>query len=198
MIEKYSKLEKLIPYIDMPTQHGSDRMLKNMKRGLDSSGIKKRVEMLRNANEKISIRTSIIVGFPGETDKDFSELLNFVEDIKFDRLGVFKYSEEEGTSAAVDYNDDIPNKVKQARYDELMMLQQKINHNKNKARIDTTENVIVDIVNKNENWSLARSYRDAPEIDNYVKINKTLKIGSFYDVLIKEAYEYDVLGELIH
>ena len=198
MIDRYSRLEKLIPYIDMPTQHGSDKMLKNMKRGLDSLGIKKRIDLLRKAHDKMSIRTSIIVGFPGETDKEFKELLNFVNDVQFDRLGVFKYSEEEGTSAAIDYNDNVPTEVKQARYDELMMLQQKINFNKNKARINSIENVIVDIINNDECWSLARSYRDAPEIDNYVKINKVLDVGSFYNVKIKEAYEYDVLGELIN
>ena len=169
-----------------------------MKRGLDSSGIKKRIDLLRKAHDKMSIRTSIIVGFPGETDKEFKELLNFIKDVQFDRLGVFKYSEEEGTSGAADYKDNVPSEVKQARYDELMMLQQKINFNKNRTRVNSTENVIVDVVNKDERWSLARSYRDAPEIDNYVKINKVLDIGSFYNVKIKEAYEYDVLGELIN
>jgi len=198
MIQKYSQLKKLIPYIDMPTQHGSDKMLKNMKRGLNSDGIKNRIDLLRNANENISIRTSIIVGFPGETDKDFQDLLKFAEDVQFDRLGVFKYSEEEGTSAAVDYKDNVPKDIKQNRYDELMLLQQKINYNKNKSRVNTTENVLVDIVNENEGWSLARSYRDAPEIDNYVKINKILDVGSFYDVIIKKAYEYDVIGEIVN
>ena len=106
----------------MPTQHGADDMLKNMKRGLNSSGIKTRIDLLRKANNNIALRTSIIVGFPGETDKDFKELIDFVKDIEFDRLGVFKYSEEEGTSAAIDYKDNIPKEVKQERYDELMMV----------------------------------------------------------------------------
>ena len=198
MIQKYSELDKLIPYIDMPTQHGSDKMLKNMKRGLNSSGIRNRIDLLRKTNENISIRTSIIVGFPGETDKDFKELLKFANDIQFDRLGVFKYSEEEGTSAAIDYTDNVPKKIKQDRYDELMMLQQKINYNKNKDRINRKENVLVDIVNEDEGWSLARSYRDAPEIDNYVKINELLNIGSFYNVIIKKAFEYDVIGEVVN
>tara|TARA_B110000438_G_scaffold295533_1_gene338675 strand:+ start:178 stop:1473 length:1296 start_codon:yes stop_codon:yes gene_type:complete len=198
MIEKFSNLDKLIPYIDMPTQHGSDNMLKKMKRGLDSTGIKKRIDLLRNTNQDISIRTSIIVGFPGETDNDFNDLLKFANDMQFDRLGVFKYSEEEGTSAALDYKDDIPGKVKQDRYDELMMLQQKINYSKNKGRVNSTEKILIDIINEDEGWSLGRSYRDAPEIDNYVKVNKVLNIGSFYNVKIKEAFEYDVLGELVN
>ena len=198
MIERFSHLEKLIPYIDMPTQHGSDYMLKKMKRGLNSAGIKNRIDLLRKANENISIRTSIIVGFPGETDKDFKELLKFAEDVQFDRLGVFQYSEEEGTSAAIDYKDDIPKQVKQDRFDELMMLQQKINYNKNKLRVNCVEDILIDVVNEEEGWSLGRSYRDAPEIDNYVKVNKVLDIGSFYKVKIKKAYEYDVLGELVN
>jgi ribosomal protein S12 methylthiotransferase len=198
MIERFSNLEKLIPYIDMPTQHGSDHMLKKMKRGLNSAGIKNRIDLLRKANDNISIRTSIIVGFPGETDKDFKELLKFAEDVQFDRLGVFQYSEEEGTSAAIDYKDDIPKQVKQERFDELMMLQQKINYNKNKLRVNCVEDILIDVVNEEEGWSLGRSYRDAPEIDNYVKVNKVLDIGSFYKVKIKKAYEYDVLGELVN
>jgi len=198
MIEKYSSLKKLLAYIDMPTQHGSDRILKNMKRGLDSSGIRKRIDFLREANNDIAIRTSIIVGFPGESDKDFSNLKKFIKDIKFDRLGVFKYSEEEGTSAALDYKDNVPKEVKQERYDELMLIQQKINYEKNKTRVGNIEKVIVDVCNKESGFSLARSYRDAPEIDNYVKINKKLNVGSFYNVKVKEAYEYDVLGEIIN
>ena len=195
MIDKYSSLKKLIPYIDMPTQHGSDKILKNMKRGLDASGIKRRIDLLRKSNDKICLRTSMIVGFPGETDKDFQNLVDFVQDIKFDRLGVFQYSEEEGTSAAIDYKDDIPKRIKQERYDQLMMIQQKINHDKNKNRLGNIEKVIVDVANES-GWSLARSYMDAPEVDNYVKINKKLNIGEFYNIKITKAFEYDVEGEL--
>tara|TARA_Y100000814_G_scaffold287775_1_gene258338 strand:- start:2950 stop:4245 length:1296 start_codon:yes stop_codon:yes gene_type:complete len=197
MIERYGSLNKLIPYIDMPTQHGSDSMLKMMKRGLKSNGIKNRVELLRKINPDISIRTSMIVGFPNETDRDFRELCDFVQDVQFDRLGVFKYSEEDGTSAERDYQDNVPAHVKQQRYDELMLIQQKINYNKNQERIGKIETVLVDVVSE-EGWSLARSYKDAPEIDNYVKINLKLKKGVFYNVLIKEAFEYDVVGEVIN
>ena len=197
MIDKYSSFKKLIPYIDMPTQHGSDKILKNMKRGLNASGIKKRIDLLRNSNDKICLRTSMIVGFPGETDKDFQNLVDFVQDIKFDRLGVFQYSEEEGTSAAIDYKDDIPKRVKQERYDQLMMIQQKINYDKNKDRLGNIEKVIVDVANES-GWSLARSYMDAPEVDNYVKINEKLKVGEFYNIKVTKAFEYDVEGELVN
>jgi ribosomal protein S12 methylthiotransferase len=197
MIKRFSRLEKLIPYIDMPTQHGSDKMLKNMKRGLNSAGIKNKIDLLRQANENIAVRTSVIVGFPNETDKDFDNLINFVEEIEFDRLGVFKYSEEEGTSAAIDYKDNVPKKIKEERYAEIMKIQQKINLSKNKKRLNKVEKIIIDVSNE-DGWSLGRSFRDAPEIDNYVKINTKLDVGKFYDVKITNAYEYDVLGELIN
>ena len=198
VIKRFSTLNKLLPYIDMPTQHGSDKILKDMRRGLDSSGIKKRIDALRSANNKISIRTSIIVGFPGETDKEFQELYDFIEEIKFDRLGVFQYSEEEGTHGAKAFNDDVPKKVKQERYETIMMLQQKINYKKNIDRIGSVEKILIDIVDDNEGWSLGRSYRDAPEIDNYVKINEKLETGKIYNVKIEEAYEYDVLGSVLN
>ena len=198
VIKRFSTLNKLLPYIDMPTQHGSDKILKDMRRGLDSSGIKKRIDALRSANNEISIRTSIIVGFPGETDKEFQELYNFIEEIKFDRLGVFQYSEEEGTHGAKAFNDDVPKKVKQERYETIMMLQQKINYKKNIDRIGSVEKILIDIVDDNEGWSLGRSYRDAPEIDNYVKINQKLETGKIYNVKIEEAYEYDVLGSVLN
>ena len=197
MIKQFSNSSKLIPYIDMPTQHGSDKILKNMKRGLNSAGIKNRIDLLRQANHDIAVRTSIIVGFPNETDEDFKKLVDFVEDVQFDRLGVFKYSEEEGTSAALDFKDNIPKKIKEERYSELMKIQQKINLSKNKLRLGNIEKVIVDVSNQ-DGWSLARSYRDAPEIDNYVKVNQKLDVGKFYNVKITDAYEYDVLGELIY
>ena len=197
MIKQFSNSSKLIPYIDMPTQHGSDKILKNMKRGLNSTGIKNRIDLLRQANHDIAVRTSIIVGFPNETDEDFKNLVDFVEDVQFDRLGVFKYSEEEGTSAALDFKDNIPKKIKEERYSELMKVQQKINLSKNKLRLGNIEKVIVDVSNE-DGWSLARSFRDAPEIDNYVKVNQKLDVGKFYNVKITDAYEYDVLGELIY
>ena len=196
MIKQFSELKKLIPYIDMPTQHGSDKMLKDMKRGLNSAGIKNRIDLLRKTNENIAIRTSVIVGFPNETENDFNNLVNFVEETQFDRLGVFKYSEEEGTSAAVDFKDNIPKNIKEERYEVIMKIQQKINLSKNKQRLNKREKIIIDVSNE-DGWSLGRSFMDAPEIDNYVKINQKLDVGKFYDILITDAYEYDVVGELI-
>ena len=197
VIKRFSTLNKLVPYIDMPTQHGSDKILKDMRRGLDSSGIKRRIEQLRKVNSEISIRTSIIVGFPGETEKEFDELCKFITDVRFDRLGVFQYSEEEGTHGAQAFTDDVPKSIKQERYDTIMMLQQKINHDKNIKRIGLTERILID-VSDDSGWSLGRSYRDAPEIDNYVKINQRLEVGKMYNVKIQKAYEYDVEGVIVN
>ena len=193
MIQRFSCLEKLIPYIDMPVQHGSDRMLKFMRRGLGSDGIKKRIEDLRQVNSDIALRTSIIVGFPGETDEDFKELYDFVEEIEFDRLGVFTYSEEEGTHGAT-LKDDVPKKVKTDRMDAIMLLQQGINLKKNIARVGTKERVLIDI-HTEDGTSIGRSYRDAPEVDNCIRIEEILPIGEFVDIKIMEAFEYDVTGQ---
>ena len=125
-----------------------------------------------------------------------NNLVNFVEETQFDRLGVFKYSEEEGTSAAVDFKDNIPKNIKEERYEVIMKIQQKINLSKNKQRLNKREKIIIDVSNE-DGWSLGRSFMDAPEIDNYVKINQKLDVGKFYDILITDAYEYDVVGELI-
>ena len=196
MIQRFEQLEKLVPYIDMPVQHGSDKLLKTMRRGLGSDGIRKRIEDLRSVKPDIAIRTSIIVGFPGETDADFKELYNFVEEVAFDRLGVFTYSEEEGTHGA-SLEDDVPLQVKTDRMDEIMLLQQEINLEKNKARVGATERVIIDRHSENNNTSIGRSYRDAPEVDNFIRIDEKLPIGEFVDVKITEALEYDVKGECL-
>ena len=195
MIERYRTLERLIPYIDMPVQHGSEKMLTDMRRGLGPDGIKKRIDMLREIRPEIAIRTSIIVGFPGERDQEFQELLDFIEEIQFDRLGVFTYSEEEGTHGADVFSDNVPKDVKEERKDEVMMLQQKINHQKNKDLVGSTQKVLIDHCNA-EGISLGRTYRDSPEIDNYVKIKKKIEPGSFCDVKITGALEYDLIGEI--
>lgn len=195
MISHFKNLEKLIPYIDMPIQHGSDKLLKIMRRGLKSDGIKKKIESLRKANDNIAIRTSIIVGHPGETDREFKEMLDFISDIQFDRLGVFQYSHEEGTLAVDTMKDSIPKEVKQQRLDETMAIQQKINYKKNQELVGTSQKVLIDI--SKDNLSLGRTFRDSPTIDNYVKINKNLTPGEFYNVKIDKAQEYDLIGRLV-
>ena len=197
MIRRFNQLEKLVPYIDMPVQHGSDRILKSMRRGLGSDGIRKRIDDLRKSQSDIALRTSIIVGYPGETDEDFQLLHNFVEEIKFDRLGVFTYSEEEGTYGST-LEDDVPLKVKTDRMDTIMLLQQEINLKKNKSRIGMEELVVIDM-HSDDGTSIGRSYRDAPEVDNFIRIDEKLPIGEFFNIKITEAFDYDVQGvRLIH
>ena len=196
MIEQFKNLKKLIPYIDMPIQHGADKMLKIMRRGLKSDGIKKKIDSLRNINDDIAIRTSIIVGHPGETDKEFNELLKFISEVEFDRLGVFQYSHEEDTLAGNMMQDDVPKKVKRERFEETMALQQKINLKKNQSLLGTKQKILIDVAK--DGFSLGRTYRDSPTVDNYVKINTELKTGKFYNVKIEKALEYDLVGKVIN
>ena len=195
MIHQFSCLEKLIPYIDMPIQHGSDKMLQLMRRGLKSDGIKKRIESLRQANEKMALRTSIIVGHPDETDKDFQDLIDLITDVQFDRLGVFQYSHEENTHAADVMEDNVPKQVKEERFKEIMVLQQKINFEKNKDLVNTNQKVLIDVVK--DGMSLGRTFRDSPQIDNYVKIHQNLEIGKFYNIHVTSSEEYDLTGKVV-
>ena len=170
-------------------------MLKIMRRGLKSDGIKKKIDSLRNSNNDIAIRTSIIVGHPGETDKEFNELLKFISEVEFDRLGVFQYSHEEDTLAGNIMKDEVPKKVKKERFEETMELQQKINLRKNKSLVGTEQKILVDM--SKDNFSLGRTYRDSPTVDNYVKINANLETGKFYNVKIEKALEYDLVGQVV-
>ena len=196
MIEQFKNLQKLIPYIDMPIQHGADKMLKIMRRGLKSDGIKKKIDSLRKINNGIAIRTSIIVGHPGETDKEFNELLKFISEVEFDRLGVFQYSHEEDTLAGNQMEDEVPKRVKRERFEETMALQQKINLKKNQSLLGTKQKILIDIAK--DGFSLGRTYRDSPTVDNYVKINNELETGKFYNVKIEKALEYDLVGKVIN
>ena len=197
IIDCFKNLDKLIPYIDMPIQHASDSVLLSMRRGLKIDGIKNKIEQLRSINENIAIRTSLIVGFPDETEKDFNMLYDFVDEVKFDRLGVFMYSEEEGTYGKDNYKDNIPQKIKKERLDELMKLQMKINLNKNKELVGTTQRVIID-THSEKNSSIGRTYRDSPEIDNTVLFDSNLTIGKFYEAKIIDASYYSLKGEILN
>ena len=194
MISHFGKLNKLLPYIDMPIQHGSTKLLKSMRRGLGKDGILRRIDNLRKACPEITLRTSVIVGYPGETDKEFKELYDLVQEVEFDRLGVFTYSEEEGTVAAEKLKDDIPKQVKYDRMDQIMLLQQDISYEKNKKLVGTKQKVIVD-QNLDSNESLGRSFRDSPEVDNIFRINGIHPIGEFVDTKVISASEYEIICE---
>ena len=134
------------------------------------------------------------MGHPGETDKEFQELLNFISDIEFDRLGVFQYSHEENTFAADTMEDEVQKDVKQERFDQMMAFQQTINFKKNKELIGSNQKVLIDV--SKDNFSLGRTFRDSPTIDNYVKIDQKLDVGKFYDIDIVSAQEYDLIGKV--
>jgi len=186
--------KRILPYIDMPLQHSSSRLLKMMKRGLDGPGISRLLSRMRQEIPGLSLRTAMIVGFPGETEEEFRELADFVKEQRFERLGVFTYSEEEGTSAA-ELTDDVPPELKEARQAELMEIQQAINLQHNESLIGTVQTVLIDSYNEAENISYGRTYRDSPEIDNQVLVRSELPVGEFSRVRITGAMEYDLLAD---
>ena len=191
IIDSLALSEKVCKYIDMPVQHASDSVLKSMKRGLNQKGIRDRINRLRKAIPDIAIRTTLIVGYPGETEEDFKILYDFVEDVKFDRLGVFTYSEEEGTGAAL-LNDDVPEEIKNKRKNDIIELQHDISLNRNESFIGKTIKVLVDESEKN--IGVGRTEFDSPEIDNIVNIKGDVSKGSFVNIKIDSVNEYELIG----
>tara|TARA_B100000427_G_scaffold168422_1_gene139944 strand:+ start:2960 stop:4252 length:1293 start_codon:yes stop_codon:yes gene_type:complete len=194
IIDAIASCDKVCNYLDMPIQHASDDMLKAMRRGLGQDGIKNRISRLRDAVPNIALRTTLIVGHPGETEDDYHQLRDFVEEIRFDRLGIFTYSEEEGTLAA-DLKDDVPREVKDNRKNEILELQHEISLEKNESFIGKRLRVIID--ESQGNVTVGRSEYDSPEIDNIIHIKGTAEVGVFHDIQIIEANEYELIGEII-
>lgn len=196
LLDLMNRNPKFCKYIDMPVQHFSDRMLRTMRRGVSNKKLVELLELFRQNVPGIAVRTTLIVGHPGETDDDFDEMLEFVNSYKFDRLGVFKYSHEEGTSA-YDLNDDVPDEIKEERYNILMSAQQRVSQKNNEARVGKNYKVIID--RKEGEYFIGRTEYDTPEVDNEVliKSEKALKQGHFYEVKITEATAYDLMAELI-
>ena len=191
IIDTMAESEKVCRYLDMPIQHGADNILKSMRRGLGQDGIRDRVQKLRKAIPDIRIRTTLIVGYPGETDDDFKQLYDFVEEMEFDRLGIFTYSEEEGTLAEA-LDDDVPADVKNERKGVVMDLQASISSEKNEAMIGQTYKVLVD--KSGDTVSVGRTEYDSPEIDNIVHIKSGVKKGEFVNVKIEAANEFELIG----
>ena len=192
IINSIADSDKVCNYLDMPVQHASDIILKSMKRGLNQQGIRDRINRLRDASPGIAIRTTLIVGYPGETEEDFNELFNFVKDIRFDRLGVFTYSEEEGTSAA-DLDDNIPQEVKNDRKNQIIELQHDISLARNESFIGKNIRVLVD--QTENNIGVGRTEYDSPEIDNIVQIEGKVSRGQFVNVNVNGANEYELIGK---
>ncbi len=194
LIETMASEEKICNYIDIPLQHASDEVLRRMKRHSNYNSIKNTIQKLRSAMPDICIRTTLIVGFPGETQSDFEKLEDMVKSLKFDRLGVFAYSNEEGT-AAFSMEDQIDDDIKQERLDSIMRKQMMISAENNSQMVGKTLEVIIDDIDEEGSY-IGRTRYDALEIDNGVifSSDKTLKIGDIVQVDIVDSFDYDLLG----
>ena len=192
IIEAIADCDKVCNYLDMPVQHASDDILKSMKRGLNQEGIRNRISRLRSAVPNIAIRTTLIVGYPGETETHFNELYNFVDEMQFDRLGAFTYSEEEGTTAEV-LEDNVSRETKNDRKNKIVELQHGISLEKNEAFVGKTMKVLVDQCEND--IGVGRTEFDSPEIDNIVQINGKVKKGEFVNVKIEKVNEFELIGK---
>ena len=192
IIEAIADCDKVCNYLDMPVQHASDDILKSMKRGLNQEGIRNRISRLRSAVPNIAIRTTLIVGYPGETETHFNELYNFVDEMQFDRLGAFTYSEEEGTTAEV-LEDNVSRETKNERKNKIIELQHGISLEKNEAFVGKTMKVLVDQCEND--IGVGRTEFDSPEIDNIVQINGKVKKGEFVNVKIEKVNEFELIGK---
>jgi ribosomal protein S12 methylthiotransferase len=186
---------KILPYLDIPFQHANERILKLMKRPASSENVLKRIQQWRNVCPDITLRSTFIVGFPGETEEEFEELLDFIEEAQLDRVGAFKYSPVEG-ALANDLPDHIDPDVQEDRLAQLMYLQEEISAGKLAKKVGKTIQVLVDDVD--DEGSVARSAADAPEIDGLVYINgEQLEVGEFVTVRITDSDEHDLWGEIV-
>ena len=198
VIEVMAREKKICRYLDIPFQHISDNQLKAMKRRHTKADAYTLVDKLRKAIPDIALRTTLLVGYPTETEDDFAELMQFVRDCRFDRLGVFAYSEEEGTYSATQLRDDVEEDVKQSRVERIMRLQERISLENNARRIGQKMRVIVD--RKEGDFYIGRSEYDSPEVDQELVIDsqgKRLMRGKFYEVEITDAEDYDLYARLI-
>ncbi len=198
LISSIVRNNKVCHYIDMPIQHCSDKILKLMGRKTDSISLNKIINKLRERIPDIVIRTTLIAGFPGETDADYNNLLEFVKESQFDRLGVFSYSREEGTKA-YDMDNQIDNEVKDFRRDKIMEIQQAISTTNNEKLIGQELDVFIEGKLVDDNVYIGRTYRDAPEVDGLFFLNsdRVLNSGDFVRGKVTSFNEYDLIGEII-
>ena len=197
VLEEMAHNPKVCPYLDIPLQHVSDRMLDMMHRHVDGAWTRELIRRMRERVSGVVLRTTMIVGHPGETEEDFAELLDFVREARFERLGAFTYSEEEGTYGAEHFEDSVPAEVKQARLDALMSLQKEISLDFNRSRVGSVERVLVD------DWVdgilVCRSRYESPDVDGEILVRypSGSLVGSFVDVRIIGADEYDLIAEIV-
>lgn len=197
LIQTIKEEKKICHYLDLPIQHASDNILKRMGRKTSKEELTNIVNKLRAEIPDICLRTTLITGFPGETEADHEELMAFVDEMEFDRLGVFTYSQEEDTPAA-DMPDQIPEEIKQDRQAELMELQQEIAFDAAQNMTGTTVTAMIEGKVADENAYVSRTYKDAPNVDGFLFINtsRELMTGDFVKAKITGSYEYDLIGEL--
>jgi ribosomal protein S12 methylthiotransferase len=193
VIEAVAGLDKVLPYIDIPLQHVHPETLRRMKRPWDGDRYLRLFEKVRKAIPEACIRTTFIVGFPGETDSEFQAMIDFVQEAKLDRVGAFTFSREPGTPAH-DMPGQVPFRVKQQRYDRLMRTQRSISLAKNQDWVGRPIRILVE--ESREGWVAGRSFRDAPEIDGWVYAQGTVEPGSFAEVIVIEGREHDLYGHL--
>jgi len=191
LIEVMATHAQIIPYLDMPLQHSSREVLKAMRRPANMAWVYKTIEKMRAAMPGLALRTTLIVGYPGETEDAFAELLGFVESVMFDRVGVFTFSPEAGTSSEK-LGDPVPSEVKEDRRNRLMEVQQKISLSKNQGFVGKRLDILVE--GHDNDLSFGRSYRDAPEIDGLVLVDGEIPAGEMVEVQITGALEYDLSG----
>ena len=186
---------RICRYIDIPVQHVSDKILRLMKRSHDGKETRSLLYKIRKELPGAAIRTTLIAGHPGETEKEYNELKDFISEFRFDRLGVFPYSHEEGTFGYNNYADDVPEKVKEARVSELMEIQQSISEELNREKTGSVLKVIID--RRDGEFLIGRTQYDSPEVDNEVLISSeyNLKPGNFYDILITGSTDFDLFGK---
>jgi ribosomal protein S12 methylthiotransferase len=198
LIEVVKNNEKICKYFDLPIQHISDDVLKRMNRKSDGNTIRNLIAKLRKEIPEVILRTTLIVGFPGETEENFKELCQFVEESKFDRLGAFAYSAEDGTPAAK-FPNQVEEDIKCTRRDIIMEIQQNVSFNNLKSRIGNTYECIVENITEEGDYYIARSYMDVPSEDGviYVKYNPEYMINEFVNVKIVDSDEYDLYGEFV-
>jgi len=192
LIEAMAQYPQVLPYVDLPLQHADPDILRRMRRPANVDRVRETIRNLREAMPGIAIRTTFLVGYPGETEEAFQALLGFVREVRFDRLGVFTYSREEGTPAA-ELQDDVPVDVKEARRQRLLEVQQFISLEKNQALVGETLEVLIE--GQDQGLSAGRSYRDAPEVDGLVLIQQELPVGEIVEVRVVAALEYDLIAE---
>ena len=197
VIDVMASEPKICKYLDIPFQHISDAQLAAMHRRHTKAEAMELIRRLRTAIPDLALRTTLLVGYPGETEADFEELLEFVREVRFERLGVFPYSEEEGTWSAENLRDNVPEEVKQRRAERIMALQNEISLDNNRRRVGRTERVIID--SRQGDWYVGRTQYDSPEVDQEILIpasERRLLRGHFYDVTVTSAADYDLYGEI--